>query len=160
LNDLISGFLRDTEAVVPVRNPAYDPDTANPDPLQGWKARGCEATVRDGAVTVIGKSNAPFLGVALGRIQGPAVLRLRARSRCGGEGKIEWLPAGTAGRPGDARSVPFTMPEGDWHELRVDVPGQGRLGIVRVYLPAQEQPVEIDWIELAAGGKPRKWDFQ
>ena len=28
LNDLITGFLRDTEAVVPVRNPAYDPKAA------------------------------------------------------------------------------------------------------------------------------------
>ena len=28
LNNLISGFLRDTEAVIPVRNPAYNADAA------------------------------------------------------------------------------------------------------------------------------------
>jgi hypothetical protein len=33
------------------------------------------------------------------------------------------------------------------------------LGIVRVYLPAQKQPVEVDWIELKAAGQPRRWDF-
>lgn len=160
LNELISGFLRDTEAVVPVRNPAYDPNTSKPDPLQGWKARSCEATVKDGIVTVIGKGNAPFLGVAPGKIQGPAVVRLRVRNDSGGEGKIEWLPTGTATNPADAKSVPFTLPGGDWQELQVDVPARGPLGIVRVYLPAQRQEVEIDWIELTAGGKPRKWNFQ
>src|SRR5262249_32965871 len=48
LNALIDGFLRDTEAVLPVRNPAYGQGVAvavaaADDPLQGWKARQCEA---------------------------------------------------------------------------------------------------------------------
>ncbi|NUQ62116.1 MAG: sulfatase [Pirellulales bacterium] len=160
LNELISGLLRDTEAVVPVRNPVYDPNAAKPDPLQGWKARSCEAAVKGGIVTVIGKGAAPFLGVAPGKVQGPAVVRLRARSAGGGEGKIEWLPAGAAGNPAEAKSVPFRLPGGDWQELRIAVPARGPLGIVRVYLPAQEEPVEIDWIELTADGKPRKWGFE
>jgi hypothetical protein len=34
------------------------------------------------------------------------------------------------------------------------------LCILRVYLPAQKQTVEVDRIELNATSKPRRWDFQ
>jgi hypothetical protein len=40
---------------------------------------------------------------------------------------------------------------GDWQEITVQIPATGPLGIVRLYLPMQEQPVEIDWIELRSG---------
>jgi len=32
-------------------------------------------------------------------------------------------------------------------------------GILRVYLPAQRQTVDVDWIELQAAGKPKRWEF-
>ena len=32
-------------------------------------------------------------------------------------------------------------------------------GIFRVYVPAQKQPVEIDWIKLNTAGKTKRWDF-
>jgi hypothetical protein len=40
--------------------------------------------------------------------------------------------------------------------MKVHVPATGPLVIVRVYLPAQQQAVEGDWIELKADGKPRR----
>jgi hypothetical protein len=55
LDALIDGFLSDTGALVPKPNPAYKPTPARPanrqpaalaaDPLEGWKARQCEAVV-------------------------------------------------------------------------------------------------------------------
>ena len=163
LNDLITGFLRDTEAVIPLRNPAYDPNTAKPaaqidasDPLQGWKARNCEAVVKEGVVTITGRGDAPFLGVGAG-VNGPAVVKCRVRCPSGGDGKIEWLLPGK--NQAGAKSVPFTLKPGDWQVLTVNVPADGPIGILRVYLPAQRQPVEIDWIELRATGKPRRWSF-
>lgn len=160
LNGLITGFLRDTEAVIPKRNPGYgnQPVVAS-DPLQGWKARGCEAAVTDGIVTVTGKNNAPFLGVAVGREAGPAVVKLRSRSRSGGEGKIEWIAPETGGKAGKPESVPFTLAAGAWQDSIIELPAKGPLGIVRVYLPAQTQPVEVDWIEIKSKGKPKRWDF-
>jgi hypothetical protein len=170
LSELISGFLRDTEAVVPVRNPAYDPNAAKKagkakgkaaspaGPLQGWVARGCDATVKDGIVTMTGKGPAPFFGIGAGA-NGPAVVRLRARCANGGAGKIEWLPTGKADEPDGMKSVLFNLAGGEWQEVAVDVPAKGPLGILRVYLPAQKQSVEIDWIELKASGKPRRWNF-
>jgi arylsulfatase A-like enzyme len=149
LNDLITGFLRDTDAVIPVRNPDYKPKPF--DPLQGWKARGCDAVVANGTLTITGKNDSPFLGVTAG-VSGPSVVKLRARCNASGPGKIEWQPAN--------KSVPFELPGGDWQTVTVNVPAQGKIGILRVYLPAQKQPVQVDWIELQAGkAKPRRWKF-
>ena len=127
------------------------------DPLQGWKARSCDAVVKDGIVTVTGKGAAPFLGVGAG-VSGPAVVKFRARAASGGPGKIEWLPAATAAA--DAKSVPFTLAPGDWQEVTVSLPASGPLGILRLYLPAQQQPVDVDWVELTAAGKLKRWEFR
>lgn len=175
LNALINDFLKDTEAVVPVRNPNYKAGASPPtlgkkpatkgnlsargdptDPLQGWKARGCTATVKAGIVTVTGQDFAPFLGVGAGA-NGPATLRFRARSAAGGSGKIEWLPAATASA--EAKSKTFTLAAGDWQEVSVSLPATGPLGIVRLYLPAQQQPVDVDWVELKASDKSKRWEF-
>lgn len=175
LNTLINGFLKDTEAVVPVRNPNYQSGASvavagkkastkaglttksdAPDLLQGWKARGCTATVKDGIVTVTGQGTAPFLGVGAGA-SGPATLKFRARSAVGGPGKVEWLPAAAASK--DARSTPFSLAAGDWQEVTVSLPTAGPLGIVRLYLPAQQQSVDVDWVELKAADKSKRWEF-
>ena len=186
LDALIEKFLADTKAVVPIANPAFNPaayhpedegiqkkkdkDASNPigpakttaaaqaaddgDPrLQGWKARGCTATVKDGIVTMIGQGDAPFLGVGAGT-DGPAKVSFRVRSAKGGAGKVEWIPSG-----GKAQSVPFQIPGGDWQEIGVDIPASGPLGIFRLYLPAQSDPVELDHIELKGTGKSKRWDF-
>lgn len=165
LNELISGFLRDTEAVVPIRNPNPNPAATNrpasdaADPLQGWKARGCEAVVKDGILTMTGQNAAPFLGHGGGKTTGPAVLKLRARCANGGNGKIEWLPSGVATKTEGMKTVLFTLQAGDWQEVSVDLPTQGPLGIVRVYLPAQKQPVEVDWVQLKTKQTTERWEF-
>ena len=163
LNRLIDDFLRDTEAVIPVRNPAYRPDSPGQarreDPLQGWKARNCDATVKSGIVTVTGKGPNPFLGVGAGKARGPATIGLRVRSANGGKGKIEWLPSGAGTSAAEVKSVPFSLKGGAWEELRVVLASQGPFGIVRIYLPAQDQAVDVDWIELKGAGKLQRWDF-
>jgi hypothetical protein len=85
------------------------------------------------------------------------VVKLRARCAGGGDGKIEWLAPGTNAAP--PKSAPFTLKPGDWQAVTVNVPAEGPVGILRVYLPAQQQPVEIDWIELTGAGKARRWEF-
>lgn len=168
LDALIDGFLKDTGALYPRPNPAYKVAAAAPapanananaaDPLDGWKARQCEALVKDGVVTVTGKAGA-FLGHGMGKLTGPATLKFRARSATGGAGKVEWLPGG-AGDTANAQSAAFNLPSGDWRELSVSVPTTGPLGVMRLYLPAQAGPVALDWVELKpANGKPQRWDF-
>jgi arylsulfatase A-like enzyme len=184
---LIEKFLTDTKAVVPIANPKFDPAKYQPglegkaepkakaakkaagkapapteakgdsaDALQGWKARSCTATVKSGVVTVTGQGAEPFLGVGAG-VSGPATVKFRARSAAGGAGKVEWLPGAAASA--EAKSTPFTLAPNDWQEVTVNIPATGPLGIVRLYLPAQKQAVELDWIELKADSKPKRWEF-
>jgi len=171
LDALIDDFLDKTRATYPRPNPAYQP-TAAPranlarsdasDPLEGWKARQCNAVVKDGVLTMTSsaRAGAAFLGHATGQTTGPVVVRLRVRSAAGGAGKVEWLGDMAAGAP--ARSVPFELAAGDWQILTVAVPAEGRLGTTRLYLPADKEPLELDWVELSGQGvaaQSQRWDF-
>ncbi|HQL72752.1 MAG: Arylsulfatase [Planctomycetes bacterium ADurb.Bin126] len=168
LDALIDAFLADTGATYPRPNPAYRPSAATTrpavaDPLEGWKARQCQAAVKDGVLTVTGtgKEGTVFLGYAAGRHRGPAVLTFRARTAGGGAGKLEWRPGGGAETAGSG-SAPFELSAGDWRELTVEIPAAGLPGVIRLYLPAHEKPVEIDWIELrpkAATARGQRWEF-
>lgn len=161
LNGLLSGFLKDTEAVIPKLNPDFKPERPMDEEfpgLQGWKARACTATAKEGVVTVIGKGPAPFLGGTAGA-SGPATVKVRARCAQGGEGKIEWLKPADKGKADANASAPFTLPAGDWAEVTMPIPTIGPLSIVRVYLPAQQQPVEVDWIDLKGVNSHKRWNF-
>lgn len=185
LDALISDFLARTGAVVPVPNPAFDPTQYHPelegvrpatakgkparnaskgpkqadgDPaLQGWKARSCTAKVADGIAIISKTTSASFLGFAAGQHRGTSQVKLRVRSSAGAA-HIDWLPGGAQS---EAQSIPVNFPGGeDWQEITADLPADGPLGIVRVYLPAQKQPIQIDWIEIrSADGKKTRTDF-
>jgi arylsulfatase A-like enzyme len=183
LDALIDEFLADTQAVVPIVNPKFDPSKYRPEDegkqkvknkpkadsasatkadgqdnpqLQGWKARGCNAAVNDGIVTITGSAKTPFLGVAPGKLGAESKLRFRL-SGAGGEGKVEWL---ASGKPEAAKSTPFVVKAGDWAEFEVEIPAQpDEAGILRLYLPAQDEKVRIDWIEIESSDKTKRWDF-
>lgn len=90
---------------------------------------------------------------------GPAVVSLRVKAASPGEGRIEWLLPKAP--PAEVKSVPFALAGGAWQDITVSVPAAGPFGILRVYLPAANQPVDVDWIEFGKG-KPatsRRWDF-
>ena len=177
LDALIEKFLVDTKAVRPVPNPAFDPVKYHPelegiqtnkdkpkaaakapakgkakddgDPaLQGWKARGCKATVKDGIVHITNIGDSCFLGFAAGKHSGASTVTFRIKAKAD-TSHFDWLPPGAENKTQRAR---FTMMGGDWEEVTVQIPATGPLGIVRLYLPMQLQPVEIDWIELKSTG--------
>ena len=167
LNELITGFLRDTDAVIPVRNPGYGKVAAQPAAkkkadeypgLQGWKPRGCEYTAKDGIITVKGNNAAPFLGISAGT-NGPATVKFRARCANGGAAKIEWLKPDGETKKEKPESTAYAITGGDWQDITVKIPASGPLGILRIYLPAQQHPVEIDWIELKGTGALKRWEF-
>ena len=180
LDAMIGKFLIDTKAVVPVPNPAFDPKKYHPelegkqqpkgkakapvrdrddgDPaLQGWKARDCKASVKEGILRLTNIGDACFLGFSAGKHSGPGTATFRIRAKAGAS-HFDWLANGTEGK---ARRAEFTLKGGDWEEVTVQLPATGPLGIVRLYLPMQEQPVEIDWIEIKSGegGKPTRTEF-
>jgi arylsulfatase A-like enzyme len=178
LDALIEKFLADTHAVVPVPNPAFDPKQYHPelegrqqpkakakapakeedDPaLQGWKARDCKAAVNDGILRITNIGFECFLGFSASKHSGPSRAKFRIKAKAG-TSHFDWVPGGG----GKAQRAPFTLKGGDWEEITVPIPATGPLGIVRLYLPMQEQPVEIDWIELRSengGGKVTRTEF-
>ena len=176
LDALIETFLKDTHAVVPVPNPAFDPKQYHPelegkqqpktkakapakdesDPaLQGWKARDCKAVVKNGIVRVTNIGFECFLGFGASKHSGPSTATFRIKAKPG-TSHFDWLP-----QAGKAQHTPFTLQGADWQEITVKLPATGPLGIVRLYLPMQEQPVEIDWIELRSidGSKVTRTEF-
>jgi arylsulfatase A-like enzyme len=173
LSTLIDGFLKDTGATYPRPNPDYKPTTApapakrtaNPasaDPLQGWKERQCKAEVNEGIVTVNGTAAAgtAFLGHGMAKMNGPAIVKLRARSATGGTGKIDCYPNTSADDTG-MTSTPFEVKPGDWQEISVELSNKAPLGTMRLFLPATKSgAVEIDSIEVTPSkGTAQRWDF-
>lgn len=163
LDALIDGFLEDTSATYPRPNPAFKATVtkAASDPLVAWKQRGCTATISDGVLTMraTGNSETAFLGHATGRMTAPAVVRLRVRSVAGGKGRIDSLSQGVT----DASqiiSVPFDVPGGEWQQIAVELKHSGPLGVLRLFLPATEAPIEIDRIDIQpASGRGESWAF-
>ena len=171
LDTLIDGFLRDTGALAPIPNPAYG--TASPErprkaagapatarALGGWVPKFSTATVREGVLVVAADGRTPFLGLTNLQHEGTVTLRLRSRS-AGGSGKVQWRTAEQDAFPASGQVVEFSLAaSSDWSEARVVLPVTGTLRHLRLHLPAQKNPVEIDWVELTSStGKPQRWDF-
>jgi hypothetical protein len=166
MDELISGFLKDTKAVVPGPNPAYNPKAKTEaaaaagvaDPFKGWKLRGCKGEVKAGVLTVTGEGNTPFLAISTRNFTGPCVVKFRLHSSVGGTGNVAWLPS--ASQVDSSKFVPFLVTGGGWQELSVSLPATGSPGIVRLYLPADKGPVQLNWIEMeSAVGHSQRWDF-
>ncbi len=175
LDGLITTFLSETKAVVPLPNPAFDPAKHHPelegketkkektkgsdvnDPaLQGWKARDCKATVKDGVLIIRNIGYTCFLGFSANKHSNSstAIFRIKAKA---GTSQFEWLSGSAEGKSKHTR---FTIKGSDWEEVTVQIPARDSLGIVRLYLPMQEQPVEIDWIEIeSSNGKLTRTEF-
>ncbi len=168
LNGLITGFLKDTGAVIPKANPNFGKNLAKaaapkkapaPDDLPGgWKNRAGKATVVDGALHVESKGDGSFIGVGAGLAVGPAKLSFRIRAPQAGEGKVTLL--GAAGGA-EMLSVPYrTSGEASWQTITVDLNAKQTAGILRLYLPAGSAAVDLDDIVLTpAQGSPRRWEF-
>ncbi len=170
LDALIDAFVKETGALYPQPNPAYRQkagaaaDAPPPaDPAQGLVPKGCTATVTaEGALRVEGAGPSPFLGTAQVKGRGPLTLRLRARSRAGGPGKVQWVTGDQTDFTAPGQTAAFTLAPGDgWQDVSVTLPVAGAPRIVRLYLPADRGPVELGAIRyFAADGTPvREWPF-
>ena len=168
LNGLITGFLKDTGAVVPKINPNFGKAAPKvpakkkapaPDDLPGgWKNRAGKATVIEGALHIESKGADSFIGVGAGLAVGPAKLSFRLRAPQAGEGKITLL--GSAGGA-EMLSVPYrTSGEASWQTITVELNSKQASGILRLYLPTGSAAVDLDDIVLTpAQGTPRRWEF-
>jgi arylsulfatase A-like enzyme len=150
LDRLIDRFLDQTDALVPVPNPKYDPQAAA---MGRWVVRGSEFAVRDGCLHLEPTGRSPFVATASLKIPGPVVATVRMKAPAGGAGKIQWRTAGQETFPTTGQIVSFDVPPGDeWREVRVEVPVQGTLAHVRLYPPPADK-IEIDWIRFSGASE-------
>jgi len=158
LDALIDGFVEDTGALVPQPNPDYKA----PDPAAGLVPKQCSAEVVDGALRVRSDAVSPFLGTAQVRFTGPINFTLRARSEKGGRVVLRWITEDGTGNFTKNGEVTLDLPAGDgWQELTAELPVKGRAKIIRLYLPAEKSPVEIESIKYTGvSGGLKVWSFK
>lgn len=161
LDALIAGFLKDTGAVVPKANPAYTgaKEATPARPLGGWVPKSCTAEEKDGALVVTGNGRAPFLGNAGLRHAGPVKLRVKTAGD-GGPAKVQWRTEAQETFPEKGQTLEFALANDA--ETDVEIPVDGTLKHIRLYLPAQNRSVSLDWVEMKsakAGAQAQHWNF-
>ena len=158
LDALIEQHLKHTAALVPKPNPAYNPTAAS---MERWVNRGCDASIKDGVLTLQCQGQSSFIANASFRHVGPARITVRAKRSAPGKGKVQWRTADQAGfQPG--HDMAFELPAaGAWGEASVDVPVKGTLIHIRLFPGVGKSGVEIDWIRVARpdGTVTKQWDF-
>jgi len=166
LDVLIDGFLKDTGALIPQPNPAYKvPANARIgiDPMRGLVPKGCKASLTKGMLKIEGEGRRPFLGNASVKVKGPATIKLRVRCAPGGEGYVHWRTGDQEAYTEEGQITAFVIPAGsDWVDVTLELPIQGSLAGLRLYLPADKAPVEIESITVFAQAQDRpvqSWSF-
>jgi arylsulfatase A-like enzyme len=170
LDQLIDAFVRDTGALYPKPNPEYkasrgesQPSGAKTpaDPLAGLVARSCKLSLSGGGARVEAEGRTPFLGTGQIKVGGPFTLTVRARSATGGTGSVRWTTKEQTDFPETGQTVTFILPPGEeWQEVNVDVPLDAELRILRLYLPAEQSPVEMAFLKASSKTGPIKvWNF-
>lgn len=163
LEALIDGFIKNTGALTPKANPAYQPiaGTQNADPARGLVPKFSRISIVKGALRVEADGRSPFLGTGQAKFSGPINARVRVRSTAGGPGKFIWKTAAQENFPASGQAVPFTVPAGNaWTDIQVTLPVNGKVSIIRTYLPAAASPVEVQFLEFSPPGeRSRSWTF-
>ncbi|QDT44492.1 Arylsulfatase [Gimesia alba] len=164
LDALIEGFIKETGALAPKPNPDFNPRLKIPSrgPAFGLVPKMCKLTIVKGAARIEADGRTPFLGTAQVKLPGPLTLKLRLRSATGGFGKVQWKTAAQETFPRTGQTVEYSFKGGkQWQDVNLPLPVEGKPGIVRLYVPAGESPVEIQTIRFTGKGSGEKsWSFE
>ncbi len=166
LNNLIDQFTKDTGAIVPQPNPDYNPTpkvepaTDKTDRTTGLVARSCEFHVQKDFLRIVARGATPFIGIAGWKNSGAMTLTLVVRTNKGGQGKVHWKTTEQADFVDGKQLVEYQVPaSNDWQEIRVNLPTEGKVGVLRLYLPVGS--IDIEEISfIGKDSKPmRRWIF-
>lgn len=178
LDVMIEGFLQSTHAVVPVRNPNFDPSRYDPEEegkpkakrasdasattskavntndkplpeLLGWRARGCTAQVKDGVAKFLPTTERPFLGFPMGKLPSHSKLQIRLRGP-EGTGHVAWLENAGLSSNKELHHVDYQLPSDSWNEIVIEIPETGPTqGILRLFLPSSPSRVaKQDFVQI------------
>ena len=179
LDKLISDFLKETEAVVPVPNPSFDPSKYRPeeegkgrirqpkkkpqpksndpfDPrLKGWKVRHANYQLKNGILHLTPTGTDPFLGTGARPFDAPSKFTFRIKATSDGQGKITW-----SNESSSPKKRAFQLKGGIWNEQTLNIEPETNLGIFRIHLPKDGGPFLIDHLILSKEGKKAVADFK
>jgi len=160
LDALITQHLKDTDAAVPIPNPAYNPKT---EPIAGWRALGsCEISLQDGDLVM--ESNEGRVQMQTDQVPlvgGKLTLRFRMRAKGERFGIVYWA---TPKQPQFARELRQDFePQFDdqWHEYEVTFEPAEPITKIRFDPIITPGRVELNWMRLCKedGTVVKAWDF-
>lgn len=132
--------------------------------MLGWSARNAQAMVEGESLRITPAGRQAFIANAKVRAKGPVELRLRVKTQNNGTGRLQWRTEGQDSFPETGQRASFEIGGGDWRELSVPLPVEGRAIHVRLFMSDAKRPTEIDWIEIGAkdgnANERKRWDFK
>lgn len=178
LDNKIEQFLNETDAVVPIPNPRFDPSQYDPtlegksQPKRASATKSASSTLTNGK-WIQDENDAVLQGWKVRNCQGFVeggslkLEKLKPNSFLGfaagkhqGPSQVKFRLKGSEGEahvdwlpdgPGaPAKVVMYRSTSDQWQEITVEIPADSALGIVRIYFPADSQVVEVDSIEITS----------
>ena len=162
LDRLIDQHLAETQAVVPIKNPAYDPDALAI--ADTWRpAAQAKLSMKDGVLVVDSTGGDPFIWTGdVPDASGELVARFRMKSGSSGPGQFFWADAKVP-RFGPTVRLDFTPThDGEWHEYGVPFTTQGKLRQIRIDPSTAPGRIELDWVRVCKpdGAVLKEWQFE
>lgn len=160
LNGRLEQYLRDTHAVLPKPNPAYDP-TLDVE-IAGWRATH-DGRIKQAATHLVYRSlgGDPQMTVRLKTpLEGPLRFEVRMRSTSSGQATIYWT---RGNRPYRRERGVFFRPEhdGKWHDYRFDLKAEGGVSALRFDPSSGPGEILIERMRLLStdGVELKAWRF-
>lgn len=160
LDALITQHLRDTDAAVPIPNPAYNPKT---EPIAGWRGLGAsELSLQDGLLVIeSGEGRVQMQTDQVPSVGGKLTLRFRMRAKGERFGIVYWA---TPKQPQFVRELRKDFePQFDdqWHEYEVTFEPNEPITKIRFDPSITPGRVELEWMRLCEedGAVAKAWEF-
>ena len=155
---LIDRHIADTNALIPIKNPAYRP------PAPNWQASpGSQLTLRDATLRLeLDGAGAYMLTGDFPVISGFMALRFRMRSSLSGAGEVAWSAPGGRRLTAPEKTEFAVKHDGEWHDYEVLLEASGRLAELRIRPAEAAGTVEFRDIRLQRkyGELLRAWHLE
>lgn len=157
LDKLIDGFLKDTDALIPVRNPAYSI------PVAGWKSsQDCNITVKEGTMLINSTGGDPYIYCNDVPAQNRRMFAgFRMKINTSGNGMFFWADSKQK-HFAAARRISFNIQhDGNWHDYSIEFTPDGPLSAIRIDPGTSSGQIEIGDIRLVRpnGEVLKQWTF-
>ncbi len=165
LDALIDQFLHDTGAVVPQRNPDYDPAAVTMAQYGITGINQCKLAVQDGALQVESTGGDPHFTMKLDQPIPPATLtfKLRMKSLTPGGGHVFWQERGVTPAFHRSRRIDLKpVADGAFHDYEIALPAHKPVLAVRLDPTSRRGMMVIEDIQLVDqdGKLLQRWEFR